>query len=122
MLKIIVGSFIGCFFAVLSLWFIQQQYYASKVEEVKAAIVLDQHKSKEREKSVVASIENRKIERSANLCLNEASKYHKSEAKLKNIARRGTEFVAINYFINKESFHAQCYIDNNKVNSFKVID
>jgi hypothetical protein len=122
MFKIIVGSFIGCFFAGLSLWFIQQQYFVYKLEQVQDSMVLDKKKNDEHEKTLVILRENSKIERSAKLCLDEATKHHKNDAKLKNIARRGTGFVAINYFINKEVFHAQCYIRKNKVTSFKVID
>jgi hypothetical protein len=122
MLKIIIGSYIGCLFAGFSLWFVQQQYYLYKVEEVKATIVLDKHKNDERKKTLVTSIENSKIERSAKLCLNEATKYHQSKAVLKNIARRGSEFVAINYFINNNVLHAQCYINDHTLTSFKVID
>jgi hypothetical protein len=122
MFKIIVGSFIGCFFAVLSLWLIQQQYIMYKLEKVEANLVLSEHKNDEYEKELATAIENTKIERSAKLCLNEASRHHKATAELKNIARRGTGFVAINYFINKEVFHAQCYIAANKIKSFKVID
>jgi hypothetical protein len=122
MFKIIVGSFIGCFFAVLSLWFIQLQYLDYQLENVKTNLVLEKEKSKTRENNLKTEVKNYETEIAVQLCLEAASKHHKKQATLKSVPRRGVSFLAINYFISNVQYHAQCSVKNNKVKRFNIIE
>jgi hypothetical protein len=122
-IKTFLAVFFGCVLAGVTLFFLYSGYekftiYLTEKEiEQKQQAVID---AKIQKKMTIKNAINSLI----NNCIQEASIFHSETAKLKRIARKGTDFVAVDYILvkSKAKHHALCYPESDSKVKFEFFE
>ena len=123
MFKTFFAVFFGCVLAGVTLFFLHSGYKnftvyleEREIEQKKQAVIDDETQKEMQIKNAIDSL--------ISMCIQEASSLHSEMAKLKRVARKGTDFVGIDYILinSKAKHHALCYPQGDTNVKFKLIE
>lgn len=122
-LKIMLGVFLGSSMSWLAYIFFIDLYTQAQIEAIDEQLVADaQMKQKEAQKLELAKKDIKASAGMAACKLTIKAHHKKANVNFTETVRTTETFTAINYTLNNERYHAQCYIafDSNTVTKFKT--